>query len=349
MKKNVASQSIGAQMITAADGTAFTGSVTVYVTGDAGTQALGSVGSGVCTSEGNGYHTYAPAQAETNYDQIAFTFIGTGAIPATVQVFTGFPQTVDNATGIADIPTVSEFNARTLAAADYFDPAVDTVANVTTVATLTGHTAQTGDSFARLGAPAGASVSADIAAIEAQTDDIGAAGAGLTAVPWNAAWDAEVQSECADALTAYGPNTTTPPTAAAVADAVWDETQSTHVTAGSFGEIATEIASILADTNELQVDDIPGLIAALNDVSTADINAQVLDVLNTDTFAEPSGVPAATTTLVTKLGYLYMALRNQIDVTATKKTFYDDSGTAEWEKDLSDDGTTYSESEGNAI
>lgn len=41
---------------------------------------------------------------------------------------------------------------------------------------------QTGDSFARLGAPAGASVSADIAAIEAQTDDIGVAGAGLTAL-----------------------------------------------------------------------------------------------------------------------------------------------------------------------
>jgi len=37
-------------------------------------------------------------------------------------------------------------------------------------------------SFARLGAPAGASVSADIAAIEGQTDDIGAAGAGLTAI-----------------------------------------------------------------------------------------------------------------------------------------------------------------------
>lgn len=53
-----------------------------------------------------------------------------------------------------------------------------------------------------LGTPAGASVSADIAAIEAQTDDIGAAGAGLTAVPWNAAWDAEVQSEVDDALIA---------------------------------------------------------------------------------------------------------------------------------------------------
>jgi hypothetical protein len=35
MKKNIASQHIGAQMITAADGTAFTGTVTVYITGDA--------------------------------------------------------------------------------------------------------------------------------------------------------------------------------------------------------------------------------------------------------------------------------------------------------------------------
>ena len=112
MKKNVSGQKIGGQLITAADGTAFTGSVTVAVTGDAGTQATGSVGSGACVSEGNGYHTYAPAQAETNYDLIAFTFTGTGAIPATVQVYTSFPQTVDNnvlaagATGFAAIDTV---------------------------------------------------------------------------------------------------------------------------------------------------------------------------------------------------------------------------------------------------
>ena len=29
----------------------------------------------------------------------------------------------------------------------------------------------------------------------------------MTALPWNAAWDAEVQSECADALNAYDPPT----------------------------------------------------------------------------------------------------------------------------------------------
>ena len=47
-------------------------------------------------------------------------------------------------------------------------------------------------------------------------------GSSFTAVPWNAAWDAEVQSECADALTAFGPNTTTPPTAAAIATEIFD-------------------------------------------------------------------------------------------------------------------------------
>lgn len=86
--KNTASQSIGEQMIDATTGGAFTSTVTVYITGDAGTQTIGSVGSGVCTHEGNGYHTYRPSLSETNYDLIAFTFIGSGAIPRTVQVET---------------------------------------------------------------------------------------------------------------------------------------------------------------------------------------------------------------------------------------------------------------------
>lgn len=44
-------------------------------------------------------------------------------------------------------------------------------------------------------------------AILVDTAVIGAAGAGLTAIPWNAAWDTEVQSECTDALNAYDPPT----------------------------------------------------------------------------------------------------------------------------------------------
>lgn len=137
MKKNVASQSIGAQMITAADGTAFTGAVSVLVTIDNGTQTAG--GGTAPAHEGNGYHSYSPTQAETNGDHIAFTFTGTGAIPATVQVYTNFPQTGDSYTrlgapagasvsaDIADVPTVAEFNARTLPSASYFDFSTDQV------------------------------------------------------------------------------------------------------------------------------------------------------------------------------------------------------------------------------
>ena len=292
MKKNVASQAVGAQMVNASTGAAFTGSVTVSVTGDAGTQATGSVGSGACTHEGNGYHTYAPAQAETNYDLVAFTFTGSGAIPVTVQIYTTFPQT--------------------------------------------------GDSFARIGSPAGASVSADVAAVKAETAsiltdtaEIGAAGAGLTEA-----------GGTGDQLTALA-------TAAALStvdgnvDSILTDTGTTlpATLATIAGYLDTEIAAILEDTGTT----IPGLIAALNDLSAADVNAEVLDVLSTDTFAEPTGVPSATATLAAKLGVLYMMARNRVDVTASKKTFYDDAGNPEFEKDLSDDGTTYSESEANAI
>jgi hypothetical protein len=77
----------------------------------------------------------------------------------------------------------------------------------------------------------------------------------------------------------------------------------------------------------------------------AEINAEVLDVLNVDTFAEPTGVPPATATLTQKIGTIYMALRNGVSVTATEKTYLDDGGAGEFKKTTSDNGTTYSEGE----
>lgn len=333
MKKNVSSQTVGVQMVSATDGSAFTGSVTVYVTGDGGTQAVGSVSSGACTHEGNGFHTYVPAQAETNYAHVAFTFIGTGAVPATVQVYTSFPQTVDNATNISAIKTKTDYlpsatagasgglfiagtnasltitGTTTLTGATTFTGAVTAsnasnnfrvngaapgaaggvfiagtnaatsittalTANITgnlsgsvgsvtgavgsvtgnvggnvtgSVGSVTGHTPQTGDTYALANGSTGfAAIDTVVDAILVDTAEIGAAGAGLTAVPWNASWDAEVQSECADALNAYDPPTKAEldsglaalndPTAAAIADAVWDETAASHVAAGSTGE-----------------------------------------------------------------------------------------------------------------
>lgn len=91
MKKNVSGQKVGTQMLSATDGSNFTGTVTVYITKDGGSQTIGSVASGVCTHKGKGYHEYSPSQAETNADHIAFTFEGTGALTTTVQADTEGP------------------------------------------------------------------------------------------------------------------------------------------------------------------------------------------------------------------------------------------------------------------
>jgi len=273
---------------------------------------------------------------------------------------------------------------------DGYDPATHKIQGVVltdTLTTYTGNTLQTGDSFARLGAPAGASVSADIAAIEAQTDDIGVAGAGLTNVPWNALWDTEVESEVTDALNAYDPPTraeltsdtnsilsslttvsgyidteiatliTNVATILAAVDtevgAIKAKTDNLPADpadasdiAASFGSIASTLATI-AGYIDTEVASIVASIAALNNLSAADVNAEIVDALNVDTYAEPGQeVPPATTTLAKKLGYLYKAQRNRKTQTATTLSLYADNGTTVDQKaTISDDGTTYDHSE----
>lgn len=73
----------------------------------------------------------------------------------------------------------------------------------------------------------------------------------------------------------------------------------------------------------------------------ADINAEVLDVMANDTFAEPSSVPAATATLAAKLGWLAALSRNKLIQTATTQTLRNDADDADVATAaVSDDGTT---------
>ncbi len=206
----------------------------------------------------------------------------------------------------ANVLTATAINADAITAAKIADGAIDAAtfaANAITAAKL--------DPDVTTELQAGLATSTALAAL---VTDIGTDGAGLTAIPWNAAWDAEVQSEATDALNAYdGP---------------------THA------ELTAELAT--AD------DAVLAAIAALNNLSAAAVNAEVVDALNVDTYAEPTGVPAATASLVTKIGRTHQWLRNRFDVTATDKTFYNDAGAALWKKPLSDDGTTYTEAEGVA-
>lgn len=85
MRKNVASQNVAAQMNARSDGSPLTSSVSVLVTVDNGTQ---SSGGGTTTHKGNGHWNYAPTQAETNGNHIAFTFTHSTGVNQTVNVYT---------------------------------------------------------------------------------------------------------------------------------------------------------------------------------------------------------------------------------------------------------------------
>ena len=169
-------------------------------------------------------------------------------------------------------------------------------------AKLIGATAQTGND-----------IGADVNDILVDTAVIGALGAGLTAIPWNATWDAEVQSEAQDAITAS----------------------------------ALATAAICSETRlaELDAANLPTDIAAR--ATPAQVNAEVLDVLNVDTFAEPGQeAPAATNTLVKKIGYLFKLLRNKITTTSTQiNVFADDATTVDQKSTISDDATTFTRGE----
>lgn len=149
---------------------------------------------------------------------------------------------------------------------------------------------QTGDSYARLGAPAGASHAADVASVKTDTG-------------------------------------TTIPAMLTTIDDFLD----------------TEMAQVLGDTTT----DIPAQISALNNLSAAQVNAEVVDALNVDTYAEPGqGNPAATLSLVAKVNYLYAWVRNRkTNDGTTTKMYADDGTTVNWKQSTSESGGTVEKAE----
>lgn len=160
--------------------------------------------------------------------------------------------------------------------------------------------------------------------------------------------------------------------AASAVQAIWDAAVSALTTVGSIGKRivdyltgAVALDSTVAKASNLatlqtSVDDLPtnaelatalgtaddavlAAIAALNNLSAAAVNAEVVDVLRTDAGTEVSSVPSATATIAAQIQYLFQALRNQVDITATAKKVHTTAGAVVSTKTLSDDGTTYSE------
>jgi hypothetical protein len=115
------------------------------------------------------------------------------------------------------------------------------------------------------------------------------------------------------------------------------------VTGNVGGNVAGSVGSVTGAVGG----NVTGSVGSLAAQAKADVNAEVLDVLNTDTFAEPGQeAPGATVSLVKKIGYLYKAWRNKTTQTATTYSLYaDDTTTVDQKATVSDDATTYTRTE----
>lgn len=113
---------------------------------------------------------------------------------------------------------------------------------------------------------------------------------------------------------------TAPPSAAAVADAVWDEPTSGHTTADTFGEQAkTDIDAILADTGT------DGVVVASGSKSGYSLAAAGLDSISV---ADPAGVAGMTTLPKMLVGLWRRAFKKTtLDSSGNFKTYGDDGST----------------------
>ena len=255
-----------------------------------------------------------------------------------------------------------------------------TASEIGTVAVLTGHTPQTGDSYTRLGAPAGASVSADIASIKADTAGLGTTLTGITSLAeWLGAMsgkqvpDATALSEIRDTGAGSGTYDATTDSPEAIRDTAPLGTamrgtdsallatsapanfQDLSITATTGRVDVATIQTAAADTVRDRILSDSTAFAGGNINATvssratpAQVLTQVNAALDTAIVELAQAAPSATPTLRTGLMLLYMALRNRLDVDTSGTDVLEirnDAGTVIAKKELTDDGSTYSEAE----
>ncbi|MBI4397413.1 MAG: hypothetical protein HY548_09975, partial [Elusimicrobia bacterium] len=84
----------------------------------------------------------------------------------------------------------------------------------------------------------------------------------------------------------------------------------------------------------------------ISDVTTAQVNAEVVDALSVDTIPElTAAAPAATPTVYGALMLLYMATRNEHTTTSSQWTIKNDAGTAIAKATISENATTTTKGE----
>lgn len=114
------------------------------------------------------------------------------------------------------------------------------------------------------------------------------------------------------------------------------------VTGNVGGNVVGSVGSVTGNVGG----NVAGSVGSLATQAKADVNAEVVDCLNVDTYAEPSSVPAATATLRAKIGWIFALLRNKRTQTSATETLYaDDGSTSVSTSSKADDGTTLTRGE----
>lgn len=168
----------------------------------------------------------------------------------------------------------------------------------------------------------------------------------------------------------------------AIADGVCDELLSGHTTPGTVGYIlggvliaanfnqrtvqvtgsnhvaadihelqpaviqSTHFATDALDANALAASFVAEIQSGLSTLTAAQVNAEVLDVLQTDLFGELAAVPGASSSLKDKIAFLFMLARNRVTQTSTTQTlFADNTTTAVAAATTSDVGGTFTRGE----
>lgn len=233
-------------------------------------------------------------------------------------------------TDIADIPTVAEFNARTLLAENYFDPTADTVVNVTNCANNADMRGTDNASLASV-CTEGRLGELDAVNIPANIDSLN------TKIGTNVdtAGTTTVFSRLRQIVDTYLSDGTI---GLAQIESLVDEleTRLTSDRAGYIDNLNGHTAQTGDNFSRIGVNGI-GLSAIpwndswdteIQEVMPDLINNEIVDALNVDTYTEPGQEePAVTASIVTKIGYLYKSWRNKKDNDGTTTKIYADNGT----------------------
>ena len=111
---------------------------------------------------------------------------------------------------------------------------------------------------------------------------------------------------------------------------------------GSVGSVTGAVGSVTGNVGG----NVTGSVGSLAAQAKTDVNAEVVDALATDTYAELGAVPAATSTLKDKINWLFMLARNARTTTATIDAVRNDANSANVATStLNDDGTTFTRGE----